>query len=287
MKKRLIIFLILLCILIGAGIYFSKASHAPNFSSGLGFIQSLAEQLPKQENLPEPLQKLQSTATGRKTENLNSKTIIQLTNAERKKEGKVTLKENVLLNKAAESKIDDMFSQQYFEHVSPTGKGPADIIEKTGYGYIVVGENLAEGAFESNAELIAGWMNSPGHRENILNSKYREIGVAVRQGIYKGAKVWMAVQEFGRPLKDCPEIDVQLKATITENEMQIHLRQDQLQAMNIEMADAQARGDATTYNAMVPKYNEFVAQINQLIEQTKALVVTYNAQVQDFNACIK
>ncbi len=287
MKKRLITFLIILCGLGGAGIYFSKDSHAPNFTSGIGFIQSLAEQLPKQENLPEPLQKLQSTATGHKTERLSSKTVIQLTNAERTKVGTGILKENALLNKAAESKIDDMFAGQYFEHVSPTGKGPADIIEKTGYAYIVVGENLAEGAFESNAELIAGWMNSPGHRENILNSKYTEIGVAVRQGIYKDAKVWMAVQEFGKPLKDCPEINPELKATITENEAQIHLRQDQLQAMNIEMADAQRRGDATTYNAMVPKYNEFVAQINQLIEKTKLLVATYNAQVQNFNTCIK
>ncbi len=287
MVKRLIIFLLIVCGLIGAGIYFSKDSHAPSFASGLGFIQSLSEQLPKQQNLPEPLQKLQATATGRKVENLNAKTIIQLTNQERAKENAVTLKENALLNKAAESKIDDMFAQQYFEHISPTGKGPADIIEKTGYTYIVVGENLAEGGFESNAELMAGWMNSPGHRENILNAKYREIGVAVRQGTYKGAKVWMAVQEFGRPLKDCPQIDTQLKATITENEAQIHLRQDQLQAMNIEMADAQRKGDAATYNAMVPKYNEFVAQINQVIEQTKVLVETYNTQVQNFNTCIK
>lgn len=287
MIKRLVIFLIIVCGLVGAGIYFSKASHAPNFSSGLGFIQNLTEQLPKQENLPEPLRKLHTAATGRKTENLNSQTIIRLTNVERTKEGKSTLSENGLLSKAAESKIDDMFAQQYFDHISPTGKGPSDIIEKTGYTYIVVGENLAEGDFESNAELIAGWMNSPGHRENILNSKYKEIGVAVRQGTYKGTKVWMAVQEFGRPLKDCPEIDTQLKATITKNEAQIHLRQDQLQAMNIEMADAQRKGDAATYNAMVPKYNEFVAEINQVIGETKVLVETYNAQVQDFNACIK
>lgn len=287
MIKKLSIFLFIACCLIGAGIYFSKSSHAPNFSSGANFLQSLVQQLPKEQNLPTPLEKARSVTTGRKVENLNSQTIITLTNAERKKEDRTQLRENKLLDKAAESKIDDMFAQQYFEHISPSGKGPADIIEKTGYTYIVVGENLAEGDFETNAELIQGWMNSPGHRENILNPKYKEIGVAVRKGTYKGNKVWMAVQEFGKPLSDCPSIDEHLKATITENEAQIHLRQDQLQAMNIEMADAQAKGDTAKYNAMVPKYNEFVADVNALINDTKLLVASYNTQVQEFNACIK
>jgi uncharacterized protein YkwD len=52
------------------------------------------------------------------------------------------------------------------------------LAKKVNYEYVVVGENLAEGDFTSDADLVKGWMDSPGHRANILNTKYEEIGIA-------------------------------------------------------------------------------------------------------------
>src|SRR6185369_15716694 len=118
--------------------------------------------------------------------------------------GLPALKENALLDKAAKKKLDDMFAQQYFEHINPQGKGPSDLAKSVGYDYIAIGENLALGNFKNDAELVQAWMDSPGHRANILNKQYTEIGVAVGQGTYEGKKTWLAVQEFGRPTSSCP-----------------------------------------------------------------------------------
>jgi len=107
------------------------------------------------------------------------------------------LKESQLLNKAAAAKAQDMFKNQYFEHVSPSGVGPGDLAQNYGYEYILVGENLILGNFSSEKELVQDWMNSPGHRANILNNRFTEIGVAIIKGTYKGDTVWIGVQEFG------------------------------------------------------------------------------------------
>jgi uncharacterized protein YkwD len=286
MLKRIIAFLVLIAALVVAGFTLSKPSHAPHFSDSLNFVQNLVAELPRQENLPEPLTKRLAGTPPRGEENLRSQSIITLTNKERTNGGLPALRENAILAKAAEAKITDMLKQQYFEHVSPDGKGPADIVTAAGYEYILVGENLAEGDFESNADLVQGWMNSPGHRENIMHPKYTEIGVAARRGIYQGREVWMAVQEFGRPLTDCPRVDENIKIAIAANESRIQTLQAQLEQMSSEMAAAQKRGDTDAYNAMVPPYNDKVAQVNALVAETKTLVARYNQQVQSFNQCI-
>ena len=107
--------------------------------------------------------------------------IISLTNIERKKVGLSELIKDPLLSKAAEIKLQDMFQKQYFQHVSPSGDSVSDVKTKTGYEYIVVGENLALGVFAGDAQVVAAWMASPGHK-NILDSRYQEIGLAVRTG---------------------------------------------------------------------------------------------------------
>lgn len=285
--KRLLIFLILIGAFVLIGFWLIKPSRAPEFVATSGILQSLSEQLPKQESFPDPLRKLEQSLSRTPVETLRPGSIISLTNKERQLAGHAGLTENKLLTKAAAVKLEDMFEQQYFEHVSPDGKGPSDVIGATGYAYIMVGENLAEGDFRSNEELVQGWMNSPGHRENILKPQYTEIGVAVRQGTYQGKRVWMAVQEFGRPRSDCPQVDEGLKATIAGNEVQITVWQRELKSMSDSMATARAQGDYEAYNAMVPAYNERAGQINTLSAEAKSLVSAYNAQVAAFNACIQ
>ncbi len=130
---------------------------------------------------------------------LSGSKVIQQTNLERQKAGLAPLIENEKLNKAALAKAQDMLSKQYFAHVSPDGVGLVELLNSVGYIYQTAGENLAYGNFNNENKIVDGWMASPGHRANILNSKYTQIGVAVIKGIYQGKRVWMAVQEFGTP----------------------------------------------------------------------------------------
>lgn len=257
------------------------SSQNPNSATG-----SFLENTTTDNFFPEPLRKLAGQAS--KTQaSLQAQEIIKLTNTERSNNGKKTLTENAKLSLAAHRKIQDMINLQYFEHKSPTGKGPADIIEATGYAYVIVGENLAEGDFADNQDLVQGWMNSPGHRANILNDKYTEIGVAAEQGILHGQKVWFAVQEFGRPLTDCPAIDQDLKNQITANENQVKMLQADLDKVQAQMSYAKQQNDIDTYNSLVPQHNSLANQINTLVEKTKQIVTAYNNQVKSFNTCIE
>ena len=67
------------------------------------------------------------------------------------------------------------------------------------------------GNFKNDQDLVSAWLNSPGHRANILNTRFTEIGTAVLKGFYEGREVWMAVQEFGLPLSSCPNPDSKVK----------------------------------------------------------------------------
>src|SRR3989338_8052144 len=90
--------------------------------------------------------------------------VINWTNAQRKDNGNLPpLKENLILNAAAEAKLKDMFKNQYFEHVSPAGIGPGELVESAGYEYIASGENLALGNFGGGPGLGwgGGWIRRP------------------------------------------------------------------------------------------------------------------------------
>ena len=245
-------------------------------------IQNLEEQV----FTPPPLK-----STAPKIENplLDNAGVISWTNTNRKNNGNLApLKENALLDKAAKIKLDDMFKQQYFEHQNPQGKGPADLANKAGYAYIAIGENLALGFFENNQDLLKAWMNSPGHRANILNTKYQEIGVAVGKGMYKGEETWMAVQEFGRPKSSCPSIELSLKQQI--NSLQADATQLQHQLITVkadlEAMNPQTQAEYDAYNAKVAEYNSLVKEYNNKVDTLKLITNSYNAQVAAYNACL-
>jgi len=126
----------------------------------------------------------------------SSGTVVSMTNSERAKAGLGTLSVNGALTSAATAKANDMFAKGYFAHTSPDGRTPWDFIAGSGYDYVYAGENLAIG-YSSASELMSAWMNSPTHRDNILSSKFREIGIAVVSGQYDGAETTIVVQEFG------------------------------------------------------------------------------------------
>ncbi|MCK4525186.1 MAG: hypothetical protein KAU07_02005, partial [Candidatus Andersenbacteria bacterium] len=117
------------------------------------------------------------------------------------------------LTEAAMEKADDMFEFQYFDHNSPSGSTPWTFIRSAGYDYIYAGENLAIDFVTANGAHKA-LMESASHRENILNSNYTEIGIAVMEGIFDGNKSIIIVEEFGTPLKKEAAADYDLNENV-------------------------------------------------------------------------
>lgn len=122
--------------------------------------------------------------------------IIKYVNESRESQGLYPLSENEKLNEAAQKKLNDMIENKYFSHTSPAGVEPWHWFSETGYDYKYAGENLAIN-FETAEAQHKAWMKSPTHRKNILNTDYREIGVAVGAGEIGGETAIITVQEFG------------------------------------------------------------------------------------------
>ena len=122
--------------------------------------------------------------------------IVELTNARRAKNGLPPLSENSALDSAAEAKAANMFEESYWAHFAPSGKTPWDFILGSGYRFSVAGENLAKN-FSSSDDVVEAWMNSPTHKENIVNLKYKDVGIAVEDGVINGQKTTLVVQMFG------------------------------------------------------------------------------------------
>ncbi|MFA6376366.1 MAG: CAP domain-containing protein [Candidatus Paceibacterota bacterium] len=125
--------------------------------------------------------------------------LIELTNAERAKHNLPKLNENEVLSRAAYMKALDMANNGYFSHVSPAGIDPWHWFESAGYNYKYAGENLAIGFLDSR-EVQDAWAASPTHKANIVNGKYREIGIAVLKANYQGNPATIVVQMFGSKL---------------------------------------------------------------------------------------
>lgn len=124
--------------------------------------------------------------------------IITLTNQSRKDFSLGLLAENQILNKAAQSKADDMLAKGYFAHTTPEGQAPWSFITAAGYNYLMAGENLAVNFLEAE-DVETAWMNSPGHKANILNKNFEEIGIGISQGEFQGHTAIFVVQMFGVP----------------------------------------------------------------------------------------
>mgnify|MGYP001432767868 CR=1 FL=1 len=108
--------------------------------------------------------------------------VIELTNQERAKHGLAPLQADLELSRVAREKSRDLAVNNYFDHNSPTYGSPFDMMRAYGISYRTAGENIAKGQ-RSPQEVVNAWMNSPGHRANILNGNFTHIGVGyVEQG---------------------------------------------------------------------------------------------------------
>jgi uncharacterized protein YkwD len=124
--------------------------------------------------------------------------VIDLTNNERLDNARPQLSRNIVLDQAATAKAQHMADNEYFAHFAPDGTTPWEFFQSAGYVYAHAGENLAI-HFTDSAEVVEAWMLSPAHRKNIVDPKFREIGVGTARGTFDGYDTVYVVQLFGTP----------------------------------------------------------------------------------------
>lgn len=260
--------------------------------------------------------KLLGPIANQKSTNLDSAIVLKWTNQYRADNGLATLTINDLLVKAAQNKTDDMFKNQYFEHISPSGVTPAQVVTSAGYKYNMTGENLALGDFKDEKDLVDAWMASPGHRANILNTEYTEIGIATGLNTFEDrGKTWLAVQEFGKPLTDCTKADAATLSDLNTKKAEFDSLNSQVTTLNAEASNLNSQANdkiqkgneiyantsdktkAQSYwdegTALRTQSQAKLAQAKTLQTQAEALQKeiqqesdNYNAQVNTYNACI-
>lgn len=125
-------------------------------------------------------------------------TLVNLANADRQTNNLQYLAVNPVLERAAQLKAEDMAKKSYFAHTSPEGLTPWHWFKEAGYTFVYAGENLAV-RFSDSVDVERAWMNSPGHRANILNTHFKEIGIGIAEGLFEGQPTIFVVQMFGAP----------------------------------------------------------------------------------------
>lgn len=121
--------------------------------------------------------------------------LLDLVNSARASEGKAPLEYDPHVAKVAQLKAQDLLTSNYFDHVSPTYGGPSEMLTQFGINWTASGENIAAGQLTVD-EVHEGWMNSPGHRENIMGEMFTHIGFGFVEGGGDYGTYW--VQMFTR-----------------------------------------------------------------------------------------
>ncbi len=154
---------------------------------------------------------------------ITSNHILELVNKERVTRNLPALTLSTELNKAAESKAQDMIVHNYFSHTSPDGVKPWEWFKTVNYDYTYAGENLALNFVEAE-DAFKAWMNSPSHRDNIINPNYQEMGLAVKIGQINNKQATVVVQLFGTQLNsgaapsESPQVAGEIATTTVASE---------------------------------------------------------------------
>ncbi len=232
--------------------------------------------------------------------------VISLTNAARSALGLSKLHVDDRLSRAAAGKAEDMVLNHYFAHTSPAGLTPWTWIRGQKYDYRQAGENLAVHLFSAEG-VQEGWMASPTHRDNIVSSKYEDIGVGVARGVYEGYDTVFVVQMFGalkqpatqpapaptpEPAPE-PEPSVQAAVVPTEEGYKVTLVEGRVEAATAMIADQAVpmkKNEAGALEAVVPVDKErvepdgenvyVVTQASGTQEVSSVAIVAPNADAQ-------
>ncbi|OGZ62595.1 MAG: hypothetical protein A2812_03015 [Candidatus Staskawiczbacteria bacterium RIFCSPHIGHO2_01_FULL_36_16] len=212
---------------------------------------------------------------------------VNMLNETRESFGLYSLAESQSLDQAAEMKAEDMVQKQYFSHVSPQGLTPWHWFLQSGYNYKYAGENLAIGFYDSK-EAFNAWLNSPSHRENILNKNYKEVGTAVLDGFGPNNAI-VAVQLFGAQLPEKVLANVNNDNTnenlLQENNQDVILQQEtteeenSLSANNTDADSKKVLPGATTLVSLEPLKNNTSDDLYSRF--LNFIAYDYNAIIQD------
>ncbi len=141
-----------------------------------------------------------STATLAYATNMSVAGLLSATNTQRASNGRASLTINSKLTSAAQAKANHMIANNYWSHTTPDGQEPWVFIQNAGYAYTKAGENLAYG-FATSADAVIGWMNSPSHKANMLDSAFTEVGFGFANGsnYNNSGEQTVVVAMYGQP----------------------------------------------------------------------------------------
>lgn len=141
--------------------------------------------------------------------------IVELTNKERAKVGLSEVQVDPKLTQAAINKAEYMFSKNYWAHTAPDGTEPWKFVNDSSYKYRFAGENLARD-FATADTVVAAWIDSPSHRDNLLSSRYQDIGVAVAKGELNGVQTTLVVQFFGTKMSSTIAVEGNINSKVVQ-----------------------------------------------------------------------
>ncbi len=155
-------------------------------------------------NIIQPLQHNKTATLAYSTE-MSRSNLLTATNTERNAVGASSLTINDKLNASAQAKANDMVSRDYWAHNTPEGQEPWIFIDAQGYMYTKAGENLAYG-FSSSNSTITGWMNSPSHKANLLDTSFQEVGFgfANSENFVGTGQETIVVAHYAKPVVSAP-----------------------------------------------------------------------------------
>ncbi len=236
--------------------------------------------------------------------------VIALTNNARAEiAGLPPLEENERLNAVASARLQDMLDKGYFAHLSPTGESASDVAQKVGYQYKIIAENIAKGQFTEDQKMVNGWLQSPGHRANLLSPEVTDIGVALGTDKVNGQEIWIGVQVFGLPSlpvassatgrDSCSRPSAGLKETIEQGKADLFQASTSLVSMQEELEklkkELETPGRAGYRDrSLLNEYNNKVRIFNAIAEQARVkkstvegMIEAYNADVTKYNECMR
>ncbi|MEU6548985.1 sigma-70 family RNA polymerase sigma factor [Streptomyces sp. NPDC046915] len=173
----------------------SPSTSKPKKPSASKTPSPIRKSTPAPERSARPTPRPSSTPQAQVTSSDTVTQVVALVNKERAAAGCGPLTEDPQLENAAQRHSDDMAARNFFDHTNPDGADPGQRITAAGYRWSTYGENIAKGQQTAQA-VMDSWMNSPGHRANILNCSFKDIGVGVHKG--SGGPWW--TQDFGAKL---------------------------------------------------------------------------------------
>lgn len=208
---------------------------------------------------------LQKTILGA---SITASVLVDLANETRLAYNEPLLTRNTLLDNAAQLKGEDMSTRGYFSHNSPDGITPWYWLDKVGYVFMYAGENLAVNFFESK-EVQSAWLNSPTHKDNLLNSNFKEIGIATVEGIYKNTPTIFVVQMFGSPASAKVATKIKTATTTTQQEEKTSITSSVVAADTV----SEVKGDSNTKIAMSTTAVKKEVVVQKIIETPELIIV--------------